>query len=194
MSPITNLTKPIALEILKSVFQTSPNIRWIINDDKNFEVKLSALCEYALDINLARDGAFISEDLNGVALVYDSRTRIPMIKDLCLKLKLVMNCIGWLRVLKILWNQEKLARLRPKDPHIYFFMLGVKKGSPLTTVVELKKGIFQLSKALNLPILAETAMEKNKVVYERFGFTNYNTFKPNKETFTLWLMKRPNVG
>ena len=70
-------------------------------------------------------------------------------------------------------------------------MLAVKNNTNgMSTVFELKKGLYEMSKKHNLAVYAETSLEKNKTIYERFGFITHNAFKMRGSDFTIWFLKR----
>ena len=55
---------------------------------------------------------------------------------------------------------------------------------------ELKNHIFQYSKQEQLPILLETSVERNKDIYERYGFYVYHEWMDSGGGQSLWFMRR----
>ena len=53
------------------------------------------------------------------------------------------------------------------------FIFGVKKGGD-RAAFELKNYIFQMSQNEKNPILLETSVKRNKLIYERYGFYVYH--------------------
>ena len=56
------------------------------------------------------------------------------------------------------------------------------------SVLEIKNAIFTKSKKEKLPIYLETSVEKNRRVYERYGFNVYYTIRLGEST--LYFLKR----
>ena len=106
------------------------------------------------------------------------------------QLVLIKQGITVPRVPQVLKREGILKKYRTKEPHLNFWFLGVdpdKKG--MGGVMDLKNGIFALAEKQQLPILLETSVERNKNVYERFGFRTYHTWKESDD-YTLWFMRR----
>ena len=53
--------------------------------------------------------------------------------------------------------------------------------------------LFKESEERRLPIVAETSVEKNKRVYERFGFDVYQVFEDNKGPKLYMMIRQPDV-
>lgn len=87
----------------------------------------------------------------------------------------------------------RIKKSRPKDnDYLYYWFFGVKnKGRGQGGAQELKAAIFEESAQKKLSILVETSVNKNKRVYERFGFQVYHFWQNKAENLTLWFMKRP---
>lgn len=179
------------MDIITHAFSTNPNMLWIVKQDGIVKERLRVLCEYCLEAAMSKQGAFISSDGLGVLLAYSSMRIIPFLTSLRLTLMLIRHCISWERVPAVLYRQYCLGKLRPKEEHLYCIMLAVKNNTNgMNTVMELKNGLYEMSKAQNLPIYAETSIRKNKTAYERFGFKTYNRFQMKGADFIIWFLKR----
>ena len=86
--------------------------------------------------------------------------------------------------------------MHPVDcDYLYFWLFVVlpsARGSQ--AALELKNVIFKESDRLKLPIYLETTLQKNKRVYERFGFKVYHIWEIEKRDVTMYFMKREVVG
>jgi hypothetical protein len=181
-----------AVDVMAASFADNPTFRWLIGGKRFNGERLRNLCVYCLESAMLRNGGFISENGNGVALVYESGRKIPFLTALRLQLFLIHNCIGWHRVLRALRRQVLCGRIRSREKSFYFLALGVAKGRTGTeTAAELKNGVFELSRLHRLPIFAETTIAKNRAVYERYGFETYASCILPGGDFTVWFMKRP---
>ena len=179
------------MDIITHAFSANPNMLWVVKQDGKVKERLRVLCEYCLEAAMSKQGAYISSDGLGVLLAYSSMCAIPFLTSFRLTLMLVRYCIGWERVPAVLYRQYCLGKLRPKEEHLYCIMLAVKNNTNgMNTVMELKNGLYGMSKEQNLPIYAETSIRKNKTAYERFGFKTYNRFQMKGADFIIWFLKR----
>ncbi|WP_420318467.1 hypothetical protein [Ekhidna sp.] len=189
MRKISLLEAPKVIEILTQSFQTNPSALWVIKQDEKVLSRLKALIEYAVKTGLENDGVFLSNDESAAAICFEepSKTTLSSYRH---QLDLIRKAIGVTRVTHVLKREGYLKKQRPNEPHLNFWFLGVDpsvKGGQ--GVYDLRDGLFQLSKQKNLPILIETSVERNKNVYERFGFQVYHRWQPH-EDYSLWFMRR----
>ncbi|WP_420577837.1 hypothetical protein [Ekhidna sp.] len=177
------------VSILTDSFQTNPSALWVIKQDEKVQDRLRALVEYAVKTGLENEGVFLSDDESAAAICFEEPVR-PSFSSYFNQLQLIRKAIGFSRLPHVLKREEYLKKHRPKESYLNFWFLGVapdcKGGSG---VQDLKHGIFRLSAELQLFILIETSVERNKNVYDRFGFHVYHIWKPSTE-YTLWFMKR----
>lgn len=191
MKQITSSRAPTVIRILTESFQTNPSALWVIKQDEKVQKRLYALIEYAVKTGLENDGVFLSDDESAAAICFKEPAKASLSSYLN-QLRLIRKAIGFSRVPHVLKREGYLKKHRPNEPHLNFWFLGVdpaRKGG--RGVHDLKQGIFRLSAELQLPILIETSVERNKNVYERFGFHVYHTWRPSTD-YTLWFMKRDN--
>lgn len=176
----------LAVEILSQAFESNPSALWVIKKDQKVRQRLEALMEYAVKIGKLNNGLFLSEDRSAVAICFREPSTISYYEQI----KLIWKAIGITRVPFVMQREKYLKNHRFKGPHLNFWFLGVSPNTKgRTGVFDLKRGIFDLSKNLQLPILLETSVERNKTVYEYFGFRVYHKWKPAKN-YTLWFMIR----
>ncbi len=191
MNPISEHNYKIALGILFDAFKENPSLNWIVKQGAGTDERLHHLCEYCLQVSVLKNGAFISSDEHGVALVYNNKTKIAPFKSLQLCFNLIRRSIGFHRLPRVLYRQYLVKRLRPSNEHLYFFMIAVEKNCNGTgTIAELKNAVYQMSFNCRLPLYAETSLPKNKIVYERFGFKTYNELVLPGAQFKLWFLKK----
>ncbi|WP_424961400.1 hypothetical protein [Ekhidna sp.] len=189
MQKITSSQAPKVIHILTQSFRTNPSALWVIKQDNKVQDRLRALVEYAVKTGLENDGVFLSDDESAAAICFKEPAKTSLSSYLN-QLQLIRKAIGISRVPHVLKRESYLKKHRPKEPHLNFWFLGVDpacKGGD--GVYDLKKGIFHLSKEQHLPILVETSVERNKNVYEQFGFHVYHIWKQSPD-YTLWFMRR----
>lgn len=177
------------VQILTDSFQTNPSALWVIKQDDKVQKRLKALIDYAVKTGMQNDGVFLSDDESTAAICFEEPASENM-KSYWHQLELIARAITLPRVPQVLKREAYLKKHRPDEQHLNFWFLGVdpqKKGSG--GVHDIKNGIFQLAKEKNLPILLETSVQRNKAVYEYFGFRTYHTWKQS-EDYTLWFMRK----
>ncbi|GLR19882.1 hypothetical protein GCM10007940_44980 [Portibacter lacus] len=143
---------------------------------------------------MKKEGAYITSDQKGVALLFNSKQKVPLLSMLSSYIRLGTRCIGWDRALPILWKENIIQTKRPKTEYLHFWMLGVEDNTfGLRTIIEIRDYAYGLADSLRLPIIAETRLEKNRKVYMRYGFRIYNTWKPKSEANEVsFLIRDPN--
>lgn len=189
MQKVTSSRVSRVIQILTQSFQTNPSALWVIKQDEKVQERLKALVEYAVKTGLENEGVFLSDDENAAAICFKEPAKTSL-RSYWNQLLLIRKAIGFSRVPHVLKREGYLKKCRSKEPHLNFWFLGVdpaQKGG--NSVYDLKQGIFKRSEEQNLPILIETSVERNKNVYERFGFYVYHTWQPSKD-YTLWFMRR----
>lgn len=177
-----------SVRIISETFDANPSVNIVIGDGGNRKKKISRLAEYAFIKALNRDGAFISDNKMGTGLCFRSNYGSSNLKELIYELRFAFS-IPLKKVIQTLKREAYLKKYRYKEDHLYFWFLGVMKGGE-KAVFELKDYLFQLSEKEQLPILLETSVERNKVIYERYGFEVYHEWSDSGDAKTLWFMKR----
>ena len=193
MNKITDKTRARSIEILVNSFKANPGALRIIKRDRKFDQRLYELCYFCINIAMQKDGAYITSDQKGIALIFNSKRKIPLIPMLSAYVRLGTRCIGWDRAIPILWKEKIMQSKRLKQEYLHFWMLGIEDNSfGLRTIIEIRDFAYAMSEALNVPIIAETRLEQNRKVYERYGFKCYDTWKSKSETNEVsFLMRDP---
>lgn len=191
MELVTDLTKKDAVQILYTAMRENPGALWIVKKDKKKDYRLKVLFNFCVTTAMAKNGAYISSDKKGVALIMKSNINTPIFSTLWNNIVLIHNCIGWKRALSVLSRERTIRKKRPAEETLIFWMLGVCDHTNGTnTIIEIRDFAFDLSKSLHLPITAETTTARNKTLYERFGFQLYDSWKSPQNDLTIWFLKR----
>jgi len=168
-----------------------PGTSWIAGSGRNRESRLFALAEYMFDVSAEKDGVYLSSGSDGVLLMFNSSARANRLKMLYYRLKLICNCIGFLRLPAVLRREQYIRAVRPvQRQYLYVWFFAVEEGKRgKGAAVELANTCFAESARLGLPVYAETTISRNKKVYERFGFDTYHTWAMNSLSFVTWFLK-----
>ena len=180
--------KKASVRIIASTFDTNLSVNNIIGDKGNRKKKIERLATFAFIKSLNRKGAFISKNKMGVAFFYKSSVKVFSLKEIYYEIRLAL-AIPFANVLGTLKRQAYLKKHRYQGEHFYFWFFGVEKGGDKAGF-ELKDYLYQLSADEDLPIILETSIRRNKVVYLRYGFKIYHTWENYSDKNPLWFMIR----
>lgn len=182
----------IAVNIIYETFDANPSVNIVIGDGGNRKKKISRLASYAFVKAINRSGAFLSSNKKGVALCFRSDEGSSNLKEVFHEVRFAL-CIPIRKLVQTLKRESYIKKYRYKGSHLYFWFFGVQKGGDRAGF-ELKNYLFQLSQNKQLPILLETSVERNKEIYERFGFHVYHVWQDSGGGKPLWFMMRDVEG
>lgn len=179
-----------ALEILVGAFEDIPGTN-IFTRTEEKQLSIHELCSFCLEESIERHGAFLSNDENGVALVFRNFPPKRSLRRLFRKLRFIHRGIGWKNLRTVLARERKIKKIRPQEDSLFFWMLAadVGKAHP-SPAADLKEKIFEYADKLGLPIYAETTVRKNRIVYERYGFHTYDELRDRSDEFSTWFLVR----
>ena len=185
--------KDKVVKIICESFNKNPHLNYIVKSDRKRNKRMAYLAEYAFNMGLKRDGVYLSDDERGVAIVYQNSKVKPNFSNCLSQLKLGFKVFSPFRIVSICKLESRIKFNRESEgDFLYCWFLGVENSALGThTAWELMKNIFELSEKCNLPIQVETSLKRNNIIYQRFGFENYNILRTHKGDLTFWFMKRP---
>ncbi len=175
---------PTSINLIKKGSQAQEHRRFI------------CLARYLVNKALKKDALLVSKDGNGVAIIFrTSKQETSFWKDIWGELGLVFRVTGLRKAWSLLKNQRYIKSQRPdQGEYLYCWFWGIDKdarGSDTSTAKEMKDEFFKLAKETQLPLFAETQMRRNCIVYQRYGFEVFHTWKrPDGET-TYFLRYTP---
>lgn len=177
------------VKIIEESFADNPSVVSVTNPRK--PGSLRALARYAFDTAIVREGVWLSTDRKAVAICYFYGLKKEGLRDLWHQVLLVIYCIGLKNVASVMKREQYIKKYRPQDgSFLYFWFFGASEaGKQKRSAFELKQAIFDLSEKKKLPIYLETSVQKNRRVYERYGFEVYHEWQQTKDR-TLFFMRR----
>ncbi len=192
MLTATKKDKAKVVKIIEESFKGNPSVTWVVKNDSKKDKRLKALAEYLFDVGLAKKGVYLSSDHNAVAVIFRYNTKFNKLLVLYHELRLMLRAIGFRKIPEVLKRQAYLKSQKPPSGNfLYFWLYGASdEGKGHGGAFELQKDIYKLSKDLKLPIFLETTIPQNRIVYQRFGFEVYNTWKVDEQGVSVWFMKR----
>jgi hypothetical protein len=193
MRKATKEDRERAIDILYKAYKDNPTFTWVVKESKpqQFEERVKYLCGFLFDSILLIGGVYMTSFNDGICMIYNSKAKKSFISSWILQIGLALKVVGISRSLEIMKRESHIEKLRPQGEYLYFWVLAADpdvKG--YQDMAEIRDETFEMSKNLNLPIYAETTVERNINMYKRYGFEEYNTWHvPNKDV-TIHFMKR----
>jgi len=186
-------SREIALSVLKKAFGNNPGVISIIKKPKNNSDKderIEALCSFCLNVSIDKQGAFISSDNKGVALIFESNKKLGLRSFFINYFNFGQRCVGWLGAIGAVKRERQIRKRRPAQKHLYFWMLAVEDRTyGLDTIKEIRDFVFKISREKELDIYAETTVKGMLSLYLRYGFEIYDEWTA-KDGVKRYFIKR----
>lgn len=180
------------ISIFQEAFIDNPHICFLLGKSRLRE-KIGIMTSHVIYIAMKRQGLYLSEDGEGVLIVFEA-DKIPLtFTEKCAQYWMVLRCFNLRNLFAIARTEKKVKALRqvqPGDLYVWFYAVS-DKGLGGKTARELLQDLFDLAQAKNAAILAETSIARNMVIYKRYGFETYN--QQQFESFPVFYMRRPPV-
>jgi len=191
MHLVTKNDKARVVRIIEESFKGNPSVTWVVKDDHKKDQRLKALAEYLFDVGFAKKGVYLSTDNNATAIIFRFNNKLNKLVEKYHEARLLIRAIGIKKMFKILHRQAYLKSQKPASgEYLYMWVFGASdEGRGQGGALELKEGIFQLSRDVKLPIYIETTVAQNRMVYERYGFSVYHSWPVPHQGITVWFMK-----
>lgn len=182
--------KEYVINILHNAFISNPTL-CALSRNKNGTPCIRPILEYAFFFTLRRKGIFLSDDRKVVAFMYDSKPVRRNLTEIYYLFRLILFGINIMKIKSIIRHLGNMKNYKPKNSAFYhFWFLGAGKDSDLTTTKKFITELMELSNRNQLPVYAETSLEKNETVYKKFGFSTFETIKNSDLKLTVYLMKK----
>lgn len=187
------LAKPeersIAVQIITETFRDNPHFNFILRKH-NRELALREMAHYAFDKGMRRQGVYLTSDNNGLLIAYKSNMPGSFWPDALSTFRILLFSLSLAKLPKIMRHENFISARRPGGEYLYCWFFCVKKDARGRSAPrEIRDYVLERSARENLPILAETTLERNKFLFERFGFSIYDQVV-NSEGLRVWMMKR----
>ena len=181
--------RSLVIDIITRSFYNNPGVGWILKDGASKEKAIKRMATYAFIKGFRRNGIFISSNEKGVAICYCPANRKPSLFELIYEFYFGITSIKLSHIPTVLRNEAYKKSIRPApSDNLYFWFYGVVKGGE-NAARELGDAVFEEARQFRLPIYHETAVKRNKVVYERFGFETYHHYQVPNEPIEYWFLR-----
>jgi hypothetical protein len=182
--------RELVIRLMTTMFVDNPAVLSLISPGKNKQAGIQSLAEFAFQKCLHRNGVWISSNEKAVALCYRFNSGGFSFKEFIYELRFALSFIGLNRLRKILAREAYRKKQRPADGNYFYFWFFAALPDAGEAAFELKNGIFELAKQEQLSIYTETSVERNRKIYERYGFQTYQRWEDAEENITFWFLKR----
>lgn len=180
------------IEIICQSFTDNPHINQIIKNDSKRDLRLRILAKYAFYCGLKRKGVYLTEDNHGVVILYKNERQKTSLLEILQKIDLAIRAV----TLRRAWFVNKLEssiihHRKNTEDHLHLWFFGVSKTSIGSgNAREMMKFSFSKSLEDKLPIYCETSVLKNNIVYNRYGFSDYQILETGINDLKIWFMRR----
>ncbi|ULQ50960.1 GNAT family N-acetyltransferase [Flavihumibacter fluvii] len=171
--------KEKVIDIISAAFDDNPRVNWVVKQDHKRLQRIRELIRYAFETAFPRNGVMISSNEKAVAVCYRMNLKSNSIYDYYIKLRLGFKGMSPERIFWVMKRQSAISAQRPRDGnYFYFWFLAVEKEERGGRAGwELSHHIFDLARKDDIPIYAETSDERTCRIYQRVGFSLYNSFE-----------------
>ncbi len=190
MNPIqNNQDKNRALDIMEKAFAGSTGMTWMLrrNNKSNLRIFLSFFFYEAS----VKNGAWLTNDRNGVVLFYQLQNHKKSIFNLFRKLYVFIFIMGYNKGLKAIRCKKIVDKIRPQTGWFGWLVATDNAALGNGAAYEIKNEMFRLADEFNEPIYVETTVKRVMILYRASGYYEYAKIKhPYEEDLTIWFMKR----
>jgi hypothetical protein len=189
MRKATKDDRKLVIDLICESFEDNPGVGWILKNGGSKNKSIKRLAKLAFIKGYRRNGVFISSNEKGVAVCYCPASKKPSLFEKIYELYFGISSIKWKHIPTVLKTESYKKSKRPSNhQYLYFWFYGVVKDGE-NAARELGDAVFDEARKFQLPIYLETAMERNKLVYERYGFETYHHHKVPNEHIEYWFLR-----
>jgi len=162
-------------------------VSWLFKN-KPSQKKIKRLATFAFYKCLQSNGILISDNGKAILMYYQSKIK-DSFQTKFYEIVFALSSVPLSHIPKVLYREKTRHNFRPKENFIYVFLFAAKRDSNRAGF-ELQKAFDTEIKNLNLTAYVETAMERNKKAYERYGFETYNYWKEESKAIEFWFLRK----
>lgn len=187
------MDKDLIIRRVADILKETPSAKDIVKKGGDRDKRFVYLAQHMVEKAIDNDGLILSQDGLGIAILFKTNAKDDSIwNELVSDLKLVLNVTGTKNALKIAKDQNYIKKQRPKEgDYLYAWFWGIVKegrGAATQIAAEMKDEMLRISEESKLPIYSETRLRKNTVVYQRYDFDLFHTWKQPSGN-TMWFLR-----
>lgn len=166
--------KKLVSDILVSAFlplKEANSINFVVKQDAKRIERMYVLMAFLFEKAISFGEVYIADNNKACVLLKYPHKEKTTLKMFFLTIRLVFKCIGIRRVFKVLRREQVAEKNYGKEKHIRPMIMGVYKewegkGTAARLMLEIKKKY----KGNHLPVLINSASDRNTLLYQKFGF------------------------
>lgn len=180
--------KKRAIGIMAKAFINSKGMTWMLKhkNENNLRLFLSYLFHEAA----IKNGAWLTNDNNGVVLFYNMQNNKQSIQNIFRKLYVFIIIMGFKNGLKAYRYKKIIDEIRPKTGWYGWLFATDNTTIGVGAAYEIKQELFNMSDETNEPIYVETTTARAMILYKASGYYEYAKINHPYEDLTIWFMKR----
>lgn len=175
------------------ILKETPSAEDIVKKGGNRDKRFLYLARHMVEKGIKKDGLILSENGQGIAILFRTNKKdSSFLNDIKDNIGLLLNVTGIRNAFKIIKNQGYIKAQRPdKGDYLYCWFWGIVKddrGAGTQVAKEMKDEFLRRANTLQLPLFADTRTKRNVLVYQKFGFELFHTWK-RPDGNTMWFMR-----
>ena len=184
--------KDKVVKIIIESFDANPHVNFVIKNDRKRHMRIVEMARYAFEFGMRRNGVHLTDDGLGVAIIFEYGKFPLNLREYILQLGLGFKAFTIFRSAMVGKLEAQISKRRPRDvKFLYLWFFGVaNEALGSDDARELMKLIFTLSADQKLPIFLETSIDRNSIIYKRYGFEEYDVFETGHDDLVMRFMKR----
>jgi hypothetical protein len=188
------LDKEIIIDRVADILKDTPSAEQIVKKGDNRHKRFRILARYMVEKAIEKDALILESDGLGIAILFETfpNEKENFWKESKENLNLLFNVTGFKNALKILKNQKYIQQQRPKEgAYLYCWFWGIvqnSRGTDSKVGRYMKDRFLKIAERDKLPLYAETQTKKNVIVYRRYGFELFHTWKRDDGN-TMWFLR-----
>lgn len=181
--------KKRALDILEKAFQCSPGITWMIGKERSQKKIRIFLSMFLLEASV-REGAFLTEDNNGVVLFFQLQKNRFSFRLFLKKLYVFLFMMGVKRGFHALKYKKTINSIRPKTGWLGWLVATDNEAESKSAAYEIKQWMFNKGDETNETVFVETTVPRVRILYLKAGYKEYAKIKHPYQNLEIWFLKR----
>ena len=181
--------KQRALIILEQAFNSSPGINWMLGR-KQSRRSLRAFLSFMYHEAVAKKGAYITSDTNGVVLFYRLQDQRTSARNWFRKLYVFFFVMGMKSGWKAMRYQRLINAVRPNKGWLGMLVATDTTVPGNAAAYEIKQEMFRIADEQDEDIYVETTIPRVMLLYKAAGYIEYEQLKHPYEDLTVWFLRR----
>lgn len=181
--------KQRALVILEQAFNSSPGMNWMLGK-KRSNRSLRTFLSFMYYEAVAKQGAYITSDSNGVVLFYRLQDQRTSFRNGLRKLYVFFFIMGMKNGWKAMRYQRLINKVRPDRGWLGMLVATDTTVKGNAAAYEIKQEMFRIADEQNENIYVETTIPRVRLLYKAAGYIEYDQLKHPYEDLTIWFLKR----